>query len=943
MRLQVAPHDRADPPMTTNRPSLADEINARVDCEDLAYRLGLERPGDRGNFKSPHHADKAPSLSTYKRDGRSFFKDFSQDVGGGPVDLYMHVQGCDFREAVRALGEMYRITVELPRVAGERRERTKVEWIADNCLANVRDAGKRQQLVDYLVGRGVAEQAVAHAVEQGTLGLNDYVNPKFAPGEVNHGGPAVASIVRTPDTGTVVAVDMRYLDAEGNGGVKTQSQGEKLGAPWCSDWRRFHTARRVYVVESAINALSVDSCALPHTAAVAVRGTGSVAGMDWRLFIGKQVVLAFDNDAPLERGPKAGYCAGLMAAWAAHEALMGLDVPALMVDMEDWLDDDGEPVNDVNDYLQLHGADRLGTALQKLEQWLIPGMPGKEHRGKPRIWLPFHDAQVYWRFRVRPDFTSYVEKYEAAAEDSDDGKEKLTLGNVCGFRVAGVSRVTIASPTSTMTGDKDTAPHTVFAVSVQVPRYGTKLLRRVVADEQLHNVEVWKKLGPVFSPQSFSRMINILERAADIGARDAVNFVGLAWRNGRPVVNEGPDCFFVDPAQQCPYSALVFPAGPRSTARQVVDAYQATFRENGVLQLLVWALGAHLKAFLGFWPHFVMQADKGTGKDTVIKRLERSIGMTVFSRQSMQTEFRMLTSVSYTSHPVGWGELSANKQDLITKALHNLQEAYQYNHTRRGAELKDFLICAPVLLAGEDVPVSTLQGKVVRNHLAAANRGPLMPEDLPVFPVRQWLEYLAALPKARVLELHARAVAEMQVSSVGVDEDTGAQRILTNYAAVRAAWVLLCDFAGLEVGQGGFLRDLTAQMNAHITETKGERQPWVWIVETLLSEISRGTFRYPFVFDETAEEEPFLAVRTSHVMDHIAREHSLRDFWDQLPIKSDRVFKRALQTANVLAEDDIERTCNGRRVAHMVGLSLPALEQYGLSAARPVDPKTPTT
>jgi len=79
------------------------------------------------------------------------------------------------------------------------------------------------------------------------------------------------------------------------------------------------------------------------------------------------------------------------------------------------------------------------------------------------------------------------------------------------------------------------------------------------------------------------------------------------------------------------------------------------------------------------------------------------------------------------------------------------------------------------------------------------------------------------------------------------------------------------------------------------------------------------------------------------VMDHIAREHSLRDFWDQLPIKSDRVFKRALQTANVLAEDDIERTCNGRRVAHMVGLSLPALEQYGLSAARPVDPKTPTT
>jgi len=931
--------------MSTNRPSLADEINGRVDCEDLAIRLGLERPGDRGNFKSPHHADKMPSLSTYKKDGRSYFKDFSQDTGGGPVDLYMHVQGCDFREAVRALGDMYRIAVVDPKLPGERRERTKVEWIADNCTANLKDATKRAALVDYLTGRGISEKAITHAIDRGTLGINDYVNPKFAVGEINHGGLAVASIVRTSDAGNVVAVDMRYIDADANGGMKTQSQGEKVGAPWCSDWRRFAAAKRVFVVESAINALSVDTCALPHTAAVAVRGTGSVAGMDWRLFIGKQVILAFDNDKPIEHGPKAGYCAGLVAAWAAHEGLMGLDVPALMVDMDDWLDDDKEPINDLNDYLQAHGPERLGNAIQKLEQWLIPGMPGKEHKGKPRIWLPFHDNQVYWRFRVRPDFTSYVEKYESPKPgDDDDGKdgarEKLTLGNVCGFRVAGVSRVTIASPTSTMTGDKDTSPHTIFAVSVQVPRYGSRLLRKVVSDEQLHNVEHWKKLGPVFSPQNFSRMINIMERAADIGARDAVNFVGLAWRNGRPVVNEGPDCYFTDPAQQCPYNALTFPSGPRSSAREVVTAYQATFAENGALQMLVWALGAHLKAFLGFWPHFVMQADKGVGKDTVLKRLERTIGMTVFSRQSMQTEFRILTSVSYTSHPVGWGELSANKQDLINKAVNNLQEAYQYSHTRRGAELKDFLICAPVLLAGEDVPVATLQGKLVRNHLSKAMRGPLMPEDLPVFPVRQWLEFLAGLPKARVQELHAKCIAELQTSCAAKEDDAGAVRILTNYAAVRAAWVLLCEFADIDLSQGGFIRDLTAQMNAHITESKGDRQPWVWIVDLLLSEISRGTFRHPFLFDETAEGEPFLAVRTSHVMDHMAREHSLREFWDALPVKSDRVFKRALQTANVLAEDDIERTCNGRRVAHMVGLSLPALEQYGLSAARPVD-KTP--
>lgn len=920
---------------TNNRPSLADKINARVDCEDLAYKLGLQRPGDRGNFRSPHHPDKSPSVQVYAKDGRSFFKDYSTDEGGGPIDLYMWARGEDFTASLRALAEMYRIDSDQPRTPTERRERTRVEWIADNCAAALRDAGKREQLLAYLTGRGIAADVVEHAIARGTLGLNDYVNPKFPAGEVNHGGLSVATIVRTPADGQVVAVDMRYLDPEANGGVKTQSQGEKVGAPWCSDWRRFAQARRVYVVESAINALSIETCKIPHTAVVAVRGTGSVAGMDWRLMLGKQVVLAFDNDKPMAHGPKAGYCAGLSAAWAAHEALVGLDIPALLVDTEDWLDDAGEPINDVNDFLEAHGVERLAGALKKLEPWLIAGMPGKEHASKPRIHLPFHDYQTYWKFRVREDFTSFVAKYEMAKDEEEGGKDKLTLEDVAGFRVAAVSRVSIASPTSTMTGDKDMQPTTIYAVSVQVPRQGARLLRRVVADEQLHNVELWKKFGPVFSPAKFLRMVNILERSADIGARDAVNFVGLAWRNGKPVVNEGPDCFFTEPAKQCPYNGLVFPSGRADNARQVVLAYQATFTENGALQMLVWALGAHLKAFLGFWPHFVMQADKGVGKDTLIKRLERSIGMTVFSRQSMATEFRILTSLSYTSHPVGWGELSANKQELINKALANLQEAYQYSHTRRGAELTDFLICAPVLLAGEDVPVATLQGKVVRNHLSKPMQGALMPEDMPAFPVRQWLEYLATIPKATVQDLHAKAVVDLKTSSMAGQDDAGAARIVNNYAAVRAAWGLLCDFAHLDVAQGGFLRDLTAQMNGHIKDSTGDRQPWVWIVDTLLSEISRGTFRYPYAFDQTDDEEHYLAVRTSHVMDHISREVSLREFWDSLPVKSDRVFKKALQGAGVLAEEDIERTCNGKRVAHMVGLSLPALEQYGLSVARP--------
>ncbi|MEW4339557.1 hypothetical protein, partial [Chromobacterium vaccinii] len=62
-------------------------------------------------------------------------------------------------------------------------------------------------------------------------------------------------------------------------------------------------------------------------------------------------------------------------------------------------------------------------------------------------------------------------------------------------------------------------------------------------------------------------MISILERTADIGARDVVNFVGLAWRGGELAALEGNDCYFTEPARQCLYHNLSFPRGGRQAAR----------------------------------------------------------------------------------------------------------------------------------------------------------------------------------------------------------------------------------------------------------------------------------------------------------------------------------------------------------------------------------------
>ena len=156
-----------------------------------------------------------------------------------------------------------------------------------------------------------------------------------------------------------------------------------------------------------------------------------------------------------------------------------------------------------------------------------------------------------------------------------------------------------------------------------------------------------------------------------------------------------------------------------------------------------------------------------------------------------------------------------------------------------------------------------------------------------------------------------------------------------NYAAVLTAWRLLCDFADIDRDQGDFIHYVVTGMNNHITDTDADREPWVWIIEILLSEIAAGQYRHPYKFD-IEDGETVLCVRSSHIMDHIAHSMALRDKWNALPVKSDRVLKRQLNNADVLAKDDIEREINQRREAHLVAISLGKLEKFGLHAAPPI-------
>jgi hypothetical protein len=368
----------------------------------------------------------------------------------------------------------------------------------------------------------------------------------------------------------------------------------------------------------------------------------------------------------------------------------------------------------------------------------------------------------------------------------------------------------------------------------------------------------------------------------------------------------------------------------------VIGKYQETFRENAASMALVWGLGGHLKALLGFWPHMMMQAGKSAGKSTLIKALESTIGFTMFSGQSLQTEFRLLTSISHTSHPVGWEELSARKQDVIDKAVGLLQENYQYTITKRGSEMTEYVLSAPVLLAGEDVPVKSLHGKLIRTNLTA-KKGPRLPRDLPRFPVRQWLQYLAELDKGAVLDKFEELRLYCLSKSCANPDDEGGARMASNYAAMLLAWGYLCDFAGMPTSAGNFGSDLVSEMNRHIGETTAERSPWVWILESALSEIDAGNFKHPFKFDDV-DGEDCLLVRPAHIMDHISGASSLREKWNSLPVKTPAVFRRQLLEAGVtMGDKEIERTIFMKRVAHLTPLSLKALSSFGLSVGRRLD------
>lgn len=907
---------------------------AAWDLHDVASKLGLKlgkgESGESRNYHSPTHADRSASLSIFKVQNGYAWKDHSADYGGDAIELVRYTNDCSFMEAVKLLAGWYHVVDDRQPLATQRKK-TLPEMIADQVLH--KDTPK-DKLTEYLKGRGITDAVIELAIKSRAVGFNTYASPTKERGEKGYGGEGVAFVVRDRYSNEVIAVDTRYLDPELNGGLKTNSQGEKADAPWCLSWESIRKAHTIYVVESAINALSVLSAlgTKRSVGVLALRGTANAENVSEGLFEGKQVILCMDWDKPHTEGKLKGMQAGAKAAWSLYDRLTRAGIATQLIDQTDWVL--GE---DINDVLKKQGLLAARSALEKLETCAIAGLPAKAVEGaKSRFFLPQHDYEKYWRYQVKSDFTIFLDKYKY---DEEGELKPLEFIDLAAFRVAHVGRISIQSWQATVLNAPDGRPDTMFNVICQTSQHGHTLRKATMTDDQYTNLQTWAKFGYIYKPAEFMRLTSILTRTLDDTEELAVNYVGLAYKNGKVVVNNGTDCYFRSPDKQCPYSNLIFNSGDPAHASTLIHAYQETFKNNAALIPFVWALGAHLKIFLGWYPHLQMEAEKGSGKSTLMDALSRSLQMEVFGADMLKTSYRSQHSVSYTGHPVMWEEVGANSQDSIKSASDRLQEAYNYRHAIRG-DLA-YLSSAPVLLGGEEVDMNSLIGKLTRTSLKAKLQGSPISGNLPVFPLKEWLEYLAKIQRGTVesdLETTARFLAE---KSCARPDDANARRIIKNFAAIGIAWKYLCAFAQVDPRQGGFITSLTAEMNSFLAETEASRQPWVWIVEIIFSEIDAGRFNYPMAVNyrhklKDGTEDEVLYVRHTHMMDHLRHSNHLKGRLEALPIKSPKTFKSQMLSAGVIVEEGIERKIQERRTSGLIALSLSKLADFGLSTAREI-------
>ena len=253
-----------------------------VALEQVAYELGLEPdPKDKHKWQHENHIINITG---------SKFSDWQHlKGGGGAIDLVMHVNGCDFKQAVAWLNDRLGEGVTLTATTYKTREIIQTEQLRP-FIPPVQDESKWQIVKTYLTReRRLPSSLVDHLHQQGLVYADSKQNAVF--------------IRRSLDEQTITGASLR-----GTAGVDNKFKGLAQGSKRSDGWFHFKQGgqsndpiQRAVLVESPIDAMSfavLDRTESRKTIYLSTDGAGTVPQEFLLQLPKKSVVVAYDNDSP---------------------------------------------------------------------------------------------------------------------------------------------------------------------------------------------------------------------------------------------------------------------------------------------------------------------------------------------------------------------------------------------------------------------------------------------------------------------------------------------------------------------------------------------------------------------------------------------------------------------------------------------------------------------
>jgi regulator of replication initiation timing len=253
--------------------------------EQVAYELCLDPDQkDKHKWKHENHIINIT--------GSKFYDWQNLKGGGGAIDLVMHVNSCDFKQAIAWLNDRLGEGATLEAVTYKTRVIIQTEPVL-KFTPPVQESSQWQQVKTYLTReRRLPSSLVDHLHQQGLVYADDKQNAVF--------------IRRSLDESTITGATLR-----GTAGVENTFKGLALGSKRNTGWFHFQLGgqssdpiQRVVLVESPIDAMSfavLDRSESRKTLYLSTDGAGEVPLKFLLNLPAKSVLVALDNDTDGEK------------------------------------------------------------------------------------------------------------------------------------------------------------------------------------------------------------------------------------------------------------------------------------------------------------------------------------------------------------------------------------------------------------------------------------------------------------------------------------------------------------------------------------------------------------------------------------------------------------------------------------------------------------------